>query len=74
MSKHLLVAIFAVAAVGLAQSERGNIVGVLTDVTGARIIDAPVSIINTATNISTRVSTTGAGEFNAESRARPVPR
>jgi hypothetical protein len=64
MSK-LVLAVFAVAALGLAQSERGNIVGAVTDATGARIVQAPVSITNIATNTSTRVTTTGTGEFSA---------
>ncbi len=65
MSKRLVVALLAAATLAVAQSERGNIVGIVTDASGARIVNAPVVITNTATNTATRVSTTGAGEFNA---------
>src|SRR5215470_7211920 len=49
----------------LAQSERGNVTGVVTDSTGAVIANVPVVITNTATNVPLRVTTTSAGEYNA---------
>ncbi len=49
----------------LAQSERGNITGVVTDATGAVIANVPVVITNVSTNIPERVTTTSSGEYNA---------
>src|SRR5579871_4123696 len=49
----------------LAQSERGNINGVVTDSSGAAVPNQPVTITNTATNTAERVSTTTSGEYNA---------
>ncbi len=53
----------------LSQSERGNIVGIITDASGAAISNAPVSIVNTATNTTEHVTTTSTGEFNAPNLA-----
>jgi hypothetical protein len=41
-----------------AQSERGNITGVVTDSTGAVVPNVPVVITNRATNIPENVTTT----------------
>jgi len=49
----------------MAQSERGNITGIVTDPTGATIPSAQVSVINRDTNALTKVVTTGTGEYNA---------
>jgi hypothetical protein len=57
-------ALLACAAL-MAQSERGNITGIVTDSTGAVVPNAPVAITNTATNVPENVVTTSAGEYNA---------
>ena len=49
----------------VAQSERGNITGVVTDASGAVVPNVPIVITNTATNVPLRVTTTSAGEYNA---------
>ena len=48
-----------------AQSERGNITGVVTDSTGAVVPNVPVVITNQATNIPENVTTTSSGEYSA---------
>ena len=60
---------FVVLVSAFAQSERGNITGVVTDSTGAPIASAPVSITNQATNTVERVTTTTTGEYNAPNLA-----
>ncbi len=49
----------------VAQSERGNITGLVTDSTGAVVPNVAVVITNTATNVPEHVTTTSAGEYNA---------
>ncbi len=49
---------------GMAQSERGNITGIVTDPTGAAIPAAELSIVHRDTNAMTKVVTTGTGEYN----------
>lgn len=56
--------LFSCAAL-MAQSERGNITGLVTDSTGAVMPNVPVVITNTATNVPENVTTTSAGEYNA---------
>jgi hypothetical protein len=63
--KRLACVFSIVLASAFAQSERGNITGVVTDSTGAPIASAPVSITNQATNAIERVTTTNTGEYNA---------
>lgn len=53
------------SAVLLAQSERGNIAGIVTDPTGAAIAGAELSVVNRDTNAAVKVTTTGEGEYNA---------
>ncbi len=48
-----------------AQSERGNITGVVTDSTGAVVPNVPVVITNQATNIPENVTTSSSGEYSA---------
>ena len=48
----------------LSQTERGNITGQVKDETGAAIVGAKISLINTATNVQANTETTGAGEYN----------
>ena len=57
--------ILCTCAVLLAQSERGNITGLVTDATGAVVPGVSVVITNTATNVPEHVTTTSAGEYNA---------
>jgi len=47
-----------------AQSDTGNIVGTVTDATGAVIPDAPVTATNTETGQKLTAVSNGAGEFN----------
>src|SRR5689334_5293604 len=56
---------FAACLCLLAQTERGNITGVVTDSTGAAVPGAAVTITHRATNTTVRLSTTNAGEYNA---------
>jgi outer membrane receptor protein involved in Fe transport len=56
---------FAAATLCLAQSERGNITGSVTDASHAAVPNAPVRVVNTATNALTTVSTSSSGEYNA---------
>src|SRR4051812_44405595 len=53
----------------LAQSERGNIAGVVTDSTGAVVPNASVVITSHATNIPESVTTNGAGSYTAPNLA-----
>ena len=58
----------------LAQTERGNITGVVSDQTGAAVAGAQVMITNVATNTTLNVPTTSAGEYNApESDSGRIP-
>ena len=47
-----------------AQTDTGNIVGTVTDATGAVIPDAPVTATNTETGQKLTAVSNGAGEFN----------
>jgi len=60
MLKPFLAVLF-VCAVASAQSERGSIVGVVTDASGARMPNVAVTIRSQSTNISVRVETTTSG-------------
>src|SRR5262249_59873379 len=48
-----------------AQSERGNITGLITDPTGALVAGAQLSMFHRDTNAVTRATTTSAGDYNA---------
>ncbi|HTS62801.1 MAG TPA: carboxypeptidase regulatory-like domain-containing protein [Candidatus Acidoferrales bacterium] len=50
-----------------AQGDRGTITGAVTDSTGAPIPNVAVSIVNTATNTTVRVTTTSTGEYTVAS-------
>jgi hypothetical protein len=54
-----------VAGVAIAQTERGSITGVVTDPQGAAISGASVAVIQTATNTTSHVTTSAAGEYTA---------
>ena len=60
-----VTAVLLVSAALFAQSERGNINGVVTDSSGAAVPNQAVVITNTATNTAERVTTTSIGEYNA---------
>jgi hypothetical protein len=60
-----LIALFAVASFLMAQTDRGNITGSITDASGAAIAGAAVVITNTATNQAQNTVSTSAGDFNA---------
>jgi hypothetical protein len=62
--KSLFVVAIATAIV-LAQSERGNITGLVTDPTDAALAAAVVVVVNRDTNATVKTTTTSAGEFNA---------
>lgn len=47
-----------------AQSERGNIAGVITDPTGAVVAGAELTVIQTSTNAAAKAVSTAAGDFN----------
>src|SRR5712664_2390656 len=51
----------------LAQSERGNITGIVTDPSGAAVASAELTVVNRDTNATTRLVTTTSGEYNAPS-------
>ena len=47
-----------------AQSERGNITGIVTDPTGAAVAGAQLTLIHRDTNTPTKALSTGSGEYN----------
>ena len=61
----LLCTLFVLPLLAFGQSERGNITGLVTDVSGAAVPTTPVIITNVATNSSEHVNTTSNGEYNA---------
>jgi outer membrane receptor protein involved in Fe transport len=56
---------FVAAALCLAQSERGSITGSVTDTSHAAVVNAPVRVVNTATNAVSNVTTSSSGEYSA---------
>jgi hypothetical protein len=52
------------ASVLLAQSERGNITGLVTDPTGAAVAAAEITVVNRDTNAATKTVSSAAGEYN----------
>ncbi|MGH9661697.1 MAG: carboxypeptidase-like regulatory domain-containing protein, partial [Bryobacteraceae bacterium] len=63
--RNICAALFLSALAVWGQTERGNIVGVVSDQTGAAVAAATVVITHRATNTTTSVASTGAGDFNA---------
>jgi hypothetical protein len=49
----------------MAQSERGNITGIVTSPSGAAVGGADLAIVNRDTKTTEKVVTTGTGEYNA---------
>ena len=66
MQKTRSAALLLLACFGLmAQSERGNITGIVADPSGAAIASAELSIVNRDTNATAKVMSTSTGEYNA---------
>ena len=61
----ILLALTFLPMLAFGQSERGNIAGVVVDVSGAAIPAVPVVITNVNTNFYEHVTTTSNGEYNA---------
>ncbi len=57
--------LLAAASLCFAQSERGNITGVVTDASNAAVPNAPVKVLNMGTNGATRVVASSLGEYSA---------
>ncbi len=60
----VLLVVLLTTSFALGQVERGTIAGAVTDASGSPMPDVAVSITNTATNTSVRVTSTSTGEFN----------
>ena len=60
----LLAFILGLAAAAFAQSDRGAIVGTVTDPSGAVVAGAKVTVTNLNTGDAHEAKTTGEGEFN----------
>ena len=61
----LLAVALAVPAVGLAQSDRGNITGVVRDTSKGVVPGVSVKVVNTATNATTEVVSSETGTYTA---------
>lgn len=61
----LMAVVLAIPAVGLAQSDRGNVTGVVHDTSNAVIPGVTVKVINTATNATTELVTSETGTYTA---------
>ena len=62
--RKLAAAIVLIASGLFAQTERGNITGIVSDPTGAAVAGAQVSVVNRDTNATARVVASSAGEYN----------
>ncbi|MBI3695084.1 MAG: carboxypeptidase regulatory-like domain-containing protein [Acidobacteria bacterium] len=60
----LAVLLFLASFLAMAQSERGNITGIVTDPSGASVAAAELSIVQRDTNATTKAVTTATGEYN----------
>jgi hypothetical protein len=58
------VFVFLASFVALAQSERGNITGIVTDPTGATVAGAELLVTHSGTNASAQALSTATGEYN----------
>src|SRR5215469_1187177 len=65
MTSRVSLALMASLSFCYAQSDRGNITGSVLDPSNAAVANAPVTVINTATNAAAHVVTSSAGEYNA---------
>jgi hypothetical protein len=61
----LATAILAAPSPSVAQSERGTVTGVVRDATKAVIPGVTVTVVNTATNVSTEVTASASGAYSA---------
>ena len=61
----LAAASLAVPALSFGQSERGSITGVVTDTTKAAVPGVSVKVVNTATNVTTNLTTSESGTYSA---------
>ena len=65
-----LFALISVVAFGailaLGQAIDGNVVGTITDASGAAVVGADVTVTNVATNVSATTKTNGSGEYRFE--------
>ncbi|ADW70745.1 TonB-dependent receptor domain-containing protein [Granulicella tundricola] len=62
----LLAVSLVCTAMGLGQSQNGNVAGTVTDPSGAVVAGATVTVINVATGATRTTVTTGAGAYNIE--------
>src|SRR5579864_9561081 len=60
-----IVMILAVASAVYGQSERGRIIGTVTDPQGAVVPDATVTVTNVATGIASKTTTDQQGQYQA---------
>ena len=65
MTSRVALALLTGFAFCYAQSDRGNITGSVLDPSNAAVANAPVTVVNTATNAATHVVTSSTGEYNA---------
>lgn len=61
-----LLAMFSLVGVGLAQSSKGILAGVVRDQTGAVVAGAQVTVTNQLTNVSRTENTNGSGAYRIE--------
>ncbi len=59
----VFIALFVVAMLGFGQATDGNLVGTITDATGAAVPGATVSVTNRATGVKTETKSGDAGEY-----------
>jgi len=65
--RRLVLSLLVIVSAVLAQTERGSIAGTVQDSTGAVIPGAKISVTNTATNVTTPVTSAATGDFTAVS-------
>src|SRR5438132_1730095 len=61
----LAAASLAIPGLSFGQSERGSITGVVTDTTKAAVPGVSVKVVNTATNVTTNLTTSESGTYSA---------
>lgn len=62
--RRLLVTLAALPAFVFAQSERGNITGIVTDPSGAAVPGAELSAVHVATNATAKTAASSSGEYS----------
>ncbi len=63
-TKKTIFVLLLCAAFAYGQTNRGSIRGTITDQTGAVVVDADVTVTNTATGVAASTRSTGAGTYN----------